>query len=487
MISWRLSLKLLLIALGVSAVLLALGCTPSHPQSTFDPAGPIAEKQRDLFLIIFWAAVVVFVVVVGALLYTVIRYRRRRGQTEIPAQTHGNTKLEVSWTIAPAVVLAVIAIPTVIYTFDISADAGPDALQIDVTGHQWWWEFEYPEYDLVTANEMHIPVDRQVQLTLRSDDVIHSFWIPKLAGKLDVVPSNVNKMRFTASETGEFLGQCAEFCGVAHALMKFRVFADTQEDFDAWVAEYHSPSTPPSKLGQTGATLFASRGCLLCHTVDGPSTAASRQSLKDAFERGELRFPAPNLTTLGTRTTIAGGLLEMTRRNLERWLRDPDEVKEGNRMAQLANVYVDPQSKLAEEEISALAAYLLSLTGPPPTTTTADELPACDDPGDLVECGRQVFVSQASGQPLWCSQCHTIEGVSIGLIGPDLTHMATDAATRIPGTSAEDYIRQSITAPESFVAEGVDRATTGLMTTDITSGLDKDQVDALVAFLLAQK
>ena len=365
------SRRLLALGLSVAVILLLMACTPSHNQSTFDPLGPVAEKQLTLFNIIFWAAVFVFIVVGGALIYTVIRFRRRAGQTEIPAQTHGNTPLEIGWTIAPAIVLLVVAVPTVIYIFDIAGEPPPGALEVNVIGHQWWWEFEYPEQNVVTANELHIPVDVPIKINLTSDDVIHSFWVPKLAGKQDVIPTNLNTMQFTASGSdidtlpAILYGQCAEFCGVAHAHMRFRVVVQSQEDFDGWVANYHELASRPPPTGDTeeakGFTAFASRGCLLCHKTDGPASVEIRQSLKDAFERGELRFPAPNLTNFGGRTTMASGMIDLNRENLIEWLRDPDGVKEGNRMSELANVYIDPDAGLSDEEISALAAYLLSL------------------------------------------------------------------------------------------------------------------------------
>lgn len=367
MIPRCLSLRSLAIVLAVSAIVLLVSCTPSHPQSTFDAAGPVAEKQRTLFYIIFWAAVFVFITVEGLLIYAVFRFRRKGGQEDIPAQIHGNTPLEIGWTIAPAIVLAVIAVPTIIYIFDIAETPPADALEVNVTGHQWWWEFEYPKQNVITANELHFPVDRPVKLNLTSDDVIHSFWIPKLGGKVDVIPTNVNRMSLTAKREGVFFGQCAEFCGVAHAHMRFRVIVESQEDFDAWVEKYHEIARRPAPTVETevakGATLFAIRGCLLCHKTDGPASAAIRRSLKEAFERGELRFPAPNLTNFGTRTTLAAGMLENDPqgKNLRRWLSDPDEVKPGNRMAQLANVYIDPDASLTESDISALASYLLSL------------------------------------------------------------------------------------------------------------------------------
>ena len=367
MIHGRPLLKFLAIGLSAAAILLLMSCTPSHPQSTFDAAGPVAEKQRTLFYIIFWAALFVFIPVVGTLVYAVFRFRRKPGDDQIPAQTHGNTPLEIAWTIAPVFVLAVIAVPTIIYIFDIARTPSGDVLEINVTGHQWWWEFEYPDQQLITANELHVPVNTDVKLNLRSDDVIHSFWIPKLAGKVDVIPRNINKMKFKADYVGTFFGQCAEFCGEAHAYMRFRVIVQSEFEFGKWVDKYHEIAARPPPTGNTeeakGFTLYASRGCLLCHKADGPAPIAVRQSLQKSFERGELRFPAPNLTNFGTRTTLAAGILENDPEgnNVKRWLRDPEKVKKGNHMVNLANVYVDPDANLGDEEISALAAYLLSL------------------------------------------------------------------------------------------------------------------------------
>lgn len=362
---WRLGLLL-----PFAAILLLLACTPSHPQSTFDAAGPVAEKQRTLFYIIFWAALFVFVLVEAALIYTVIRYRRSPGDTQIPAQIHGHTLLEISWTIFPAVVLAVIAVPTIIYIFDISGDAPEGAMEITAVGHQWWWEFDYgKDVGVVTANEFHVPVDTNVKMELRSDDVIHSFWIPKLAGKVDVVPNNDNFLWFRADDEDiddplpvTFYGQCAEFCGVAHAHMSFRLIVDTQEGFDAWVAGYKElASRPPPSTGleAQGSRLFGSKGCILCHRLTGPPEEGFNEAMMTKFGGGAAEFPGPNLTNLGTRNILAAGRLDLNRENLIRWLTDPDDVKPGNRMGRLASVYTDPELELNPQEILALAEYLL--------------------------------------------------------------------------------------------------------------------------------
>ncbi len=325
---------LLLLLLAALASLIGAACTPDHPQSTFDSLGPVAQRQEDLFMVIFWAALVVFVVVGGVLLFTILKFRNRPG---IPRQTHGNTRLEVALTIAPAIVLIVVAIPTISAIFYIAdPPAGEDVLEVTVTGKQWFWNFEYPDLGIDTSNELHVPVDENVRATLLSDDVIHSFWIPKLAGKLDVVPTRENTMWFKADEEGLYWGQCAEFCGVAHAHMRFQVIVESREQFDAWVASQAEPAAEPvSALAQRGKELVTTTGCIGCHTIDGVPGAVSRVG--------------PELTHVASRTRIAAGILDQTPENMAEWLRNPQKVKPGNTM---------PDLNLSEEDITALVAYM---------------------------------------------------------------------------------------------------------------------------------
>ena len=343
----------------VLALLAALfsACTPSHPQSTFDIAGDVAGKQLALLKIIFWAAVFVFVTVEGALLIAVLRFRRKPGQG-IPKQTHGNARLEIAWTIAPAVVLAVIAVPTIMTLLDIAEDPSEDAVQVTVVGHQWWWEFQYPEFNVITANELRLPVGRQVSLNLQSDDVIHSFWIPKLAGKVDMIPNTSNRLSFTPEKKGSFYGQCAELCGVAHAQMRFRAIVESEADFQAWIQAQQAPATGGSLSGNT---VFGLKGCGVCHTINGPDPVGLQESRMVGFLQGQPLFPAPNLTHFGSRTTFAGGLLDLNETNLWNWLEDPDKVKPGNHMAHLAQAYTDPERALTRDDIAVLVKYLLAL------------------------------------------------------------------------------------------------------------------------------
>lgn len=338
---------LLVVAILLVSLFL-LSCNPSDPQSTFDAKGPIAEMQLGLFWIIFWVAVAVFVVVEGALLYTVVKFRRKNRRS-MPRQTHGNKTLEIAWTIAPTIILMFIAVPTVMALFASSAPARVDALNVKVVAHQWWWEFEYPELGLVTANEMHIPVGRDVNVELQSADVIHSFWVPKLAGKLDIVPTRTNRLWFRADEPGNYSGQCAEFCGIAHALMKFRVIADVPEVFDRWVTDQLADAhTPESDLAKEGSRLFVTKQCIVCHKIAG--TAAQG-------------IIGPNLTHIASRGTIAAGILENDQNgiNLTKWLKDPEDIKPGNIMSRQAGVYSDPDLQMSDEDIDALVAYLLTL------------------------------------------------------------------------------------------------------------------------------
>ena len=344
--------SLLKLALLASLVGLFVGCTPSHPQSTFDTLGPVAESQVILFYWLFWVGLVVFLAVGGALLYAALKFRRREGQGD-PEQIHGHKRLEIAWTIAPAIILAVVAVPSIKTIFDnANSPQTPEqgGLVVEVTGHQWWFEFSYPDHDVVTAGELHIPTGEAVNVKLDSVDVIHSFWVPKLAGKVDMIPNNDNSMWIRADEPGDYFGQCAEFCGVSHASMGFRVIAQPRAEFDAWLLAQAAPAIEPSDpLALEGQDVFMSRAvlCFRCHTVKGTRLA-----------RGTI---GPDLTHLASRNRIAGSTLENTQEGLRRWLEDPEKIKPGNIMARDAEVYNGTVSPLTEPQISALIAYLRSL------------------------------------------------------------------------------------------------------------------------------
>jgi len=368
MLSKRIKLIFNLSIVMVLSTLL-MACNPEGPQSTFDAQGPVSEIQKNLFLFTFWIAVIVFIVVEGAILFVTFRYRRKND--ELPVQTHGNLKLEITWTIIPAIIIVIIAIPTVIgiWQTQVMPDE-EDSLVINAVGHQWWFEFNYPSEEVVTANELHLPEDTNVIVNIESQDVLHSFWIPKIAGKVDMVPNHENQLWIKADNPGLYYGQCAEFCGVAHAMMRFRVIVHTNEDYQNWL-EYMR--TPPQDLvsgsdEDEGRKLFVGN-CSMCHTYDSYKKAAYHKEINSQYNRWEewkkdkensAIVSAPNLTHFGNRITLGAGLKENNYDNLVKWIEDPDSIKIGTRMKNHAAIYTT-ENKLSDLEIEQIAKYLLSL------------------------------------------------------------------------------------------------------------------------------
>jgi cytochrome c oxidase subunit 2 len=360
----------------VALALVAAACAPNATQDSLQPAGPYARKAYDLYVPVFWVATAIFVVVEGLLVYFAWKYRHRKGREGIPPQVHGNTRLEIAWTILPAIILAGVAVPTVTTIFDLAREPEGDVLNVHVLGHQWWWEFDYPEEGINTANELHIPTDRPVYLRLCAvgvgyqgqvapsecqpgppegsfpatlgDSVIHSFWVPELAGTQDVIPGRTNFMVIQADEPGTYTGQCKEFCGLSHAYMKFTVVAHTPEDFEAWVAAQRAPAAMPSvgTPAAAGAEVFAGQ-CIACHAIDGLQGPDGQPiPIQQQSNNG------PNLTHFASRGCFAGCMLETNDENLRRWLEDPPSVKAGSWM---------PSYNLTPEQIDQLIAYLNSL------------------------------------------------------------------------------------------------------------------------------
>lgn len=324
--------------LAAMLLLTLAGCAEKAPQDFLEPEGPVARTIDRLQEPVFLVAGVVFLLVEGLIVFAMFKFRDRPGRAD-PEQVHGNTRLEVGWTLLPALILFVIAIPTIKTIFDLSnTDAG--ALQVKVVGHQFWWEYQYEESGVVTANELVMPTGRPVELTLESVDVIHSYWVPKLAGKTDVIPGRTNRMSFQADQPGTYLGQCTEFCGLSHANMRNVAVAMTPADFDRWVADQRRPAATPAdgSPAAEGLTVFNGRGCAGCHRIEGVS-------------EGDI---GPNLTHFATRGTFAGSLFENNPDDLRTWLRDPQGVKPGNLMK-------IPGGPLGSDEITKLIAYLETL------------------------------------------------------------------------------------------------------------------------------
>ncbi len=390
------------------------------PQSTIDVAGPVAESQRHVFYVTVWVTGIIFVLVASVLTYATLKYKARNDsdeQTPTPPQGHGNPFIELGLIAASVLALVFIAIPTlraIWYAYDVPAAEKTNALEVNATGYQWWFKFEYPSEQidgvgpLTTANELVIPVGRAIRINLRANDVMHSFWVPKLAGKVDMIPNRGNHLWLKADAPGYFWGQCAEYCGESHAVMRFRLIALAQKDYAEWIIAQKAPAralTPPSDgaLAKTqpagyafknpgrnapgyssafdtdplaawlkqqkpaanenpvliaqGHDLFTAKSCVTCHVVRGNNM-------------GGAPF-APDLTHIGSRTTIAAGLLENNSVNLHRWITRPNEVKPGNKMylgingmpgyMMMQDDKLVPHIVVSDEEAPAIVAYLQSL------------------------------------------------------------------------------------------------------------------------------
>jgi cytochrome c oxidase subunit 2 len=394
----------------------------SGPQSTFETKGPVAEAQLEVFYTTVWVTLAIFIIVAGVLAYATFKFKARKSDDEhapVPPQGHGNPLVELSLIAASIGALVIIAVPTlraIWYTYDVPEEQRANAYEVNARGLQWWFQFEYPSElidgsgQLVTGNELVIPAGRPVRINLRTSDVIHSFWVPKLGGKVDMIPNRGNHMWLQADEPGYFWGQCAEFCGESHAVMRFRVIALSDDDFSAWVenqkkpartleapaadapvARFASYDVTPKKRNAPGYTpefdrdpmaawtafqfpdkdenpalvakgrqLFKEKNCITCHAVRG---------------HDGLGVNAPDLTHFGSRTTVAAGLLENTKENLHRWIVYPNDVKPGNKMWVGVNgmagyLEIDPATKrptgkrhidVNDEEGRALVEYLHSL------------------------------------------------------------------------------------------------------------------------------
>jgi cytochrome c oxidase subunit 2 len=342
-----------LAALVGTAVLLA-SCSfieiQDAPLTTFKPAGPNAERIDGLFWMVFWVATVVFVLVMGAIVVMLFIFRDRGEEdAEEPKQYHGNAKLEVAWTVIPALILAAISVPTVSAVFELTG-CDSDSMVVEVIGHQWWFEYHYPDQGIDTANVMVIPAGEEICAVMTSDDVLHNFWIPALHGKRYLVPGQVTKLRLESYEPGEFWGHCAEFCGLSHSLMRARVQAVTPAEFEDWVEDQQEPALLPveGSPGYDGFQIFTSKGCVQCHTVRFDDDSASNIVQRDAFN-------GPDLTHFASRSVFAGASLPEQGQSyegaLKEWLADPPNVKPGSFMPNLA---------LTEQEIDDLIVWLES-------------------------------------------------------------------------------------------------------------------------------
>jgi cytochrome c oxidase subunit II len=315
----------------------------SQTPNIFRPESTPADSIFHLSMLVLTITGLIFVVVFSLIVYSIVRYRRGRSEDHRePPQVYGSNQVELAWTVIPVLIVLVLFLATARVIHSIQDALPPSqAVQVTVIGHQFWWEFRYPELGIVTANELHVPASDPSHPTptfinLLSADTDHSFWVPRLAGKTDLIPNHPNKTWIDPRETGLYLGQCAQYCGVEHAKMLLRIYVDSQEQFDNWVQTQKTAAASDSSV-EAGRRVFESTGCINCHTVRG--TVANG------------RF-GPDLTHLMSRDTIASGVAPNTLENLRKWIQNPDSIKEGSLM---------PAMKLSDDALDALVAYLGTL------------------------------------------------------------------------------------------------------------------------------
>ncbi|MDC3412797.1 cytochrome c oxidase subunit II [Aquibacillus sp. 3ASR75-11] len=329
-----------LFILGSTALVLS-GCGLEN-LTALDPKGYGAQVSLDLIILSIVIMVFVFLVVMVIYTFVFFRFRQKKGQEDvIPKQVEGNKVLEVIWTVIPIILLLILAVPTVTATFDLAEGQpeGSDLLNVNVTGNQYWWNFSYDDLDVQTSQDLYIPTGERVYIDMKSSDVIHSFWLPSISGKMDVNPENENTMFIEAQEEGVYWGKCAELCGPSHSLMDFRVVAVSPDEFDQWVTDMKNvdpEAEPETASAQEGKQLFSDKGCISCHALGSSPTAIG-----------------PNLTSFGSRTKFAG-ILDPTKENLVDWIMDPESIKPGNKMT-------GNYKEVTEEEASKIADYLLQL------------------------------------------------------------------------------------------------------------------------------
>ena len=468
-------------ALIAAFAIAAVSCNEAHPNTTLVPHSDFGREIDFLWDRLLLLGTIVFILVEGVLVFVMFKYRRKDNQTT-PPQTHGSTKLEITWTLIPAVILVFIAVPTVRTIFITQAQAAPGSLNIDVTGHQWWWEFRYPEYGVTTANEIYLPAGRTVNFRLRSADVIHSFWTPQLGGKRDVVTNRTNYIWYTpdsSTASSVWNGFCAEYCGSSHANMRFRVFTVTPQQFDSWVAGQKMPAHfgavgPAAPAGgpipppQEGATVT---------TQGGPN--APTQAAQAAAQR---------IARNSSGTGPAGGTQPAIPRT-----QNPS-ANPGARGA--VNGVAPANANFASAQGGMPSGYIFPRQQIPDYAVPHAPIPAGlkFTPGLTGNAGRGLKVFSGAA----CIGCHSIAGnpSAMGVTGPNLTHVgsrSTIAAGRFPNTAA--YLALWIKNAREMKPEVI-MPTLGLdeydpvlkaKVTSATGGLTDQQIADIVAYLSALK
>ena len=463
-------------AVLMTSLLMLAGCVEpgAHPQTTFEPVSEFGRLINGLFANTFWWTIGIMLLVEILILVFIFRFRDRPGAPE-PKQIHGHTGLEITWTIIPALIVLVIAVPTVSGIFKTQAKPGPGALQIEVIGHQWWWEFRYPQLGIVTANELVVPVGREVELKMWSADVIHSYWIPKIGGKRDVNPqprtvkderAKYNYIVFNVEQPGYYLGQCAEFCGTSHAIMRTSALALNENEFSQWAA------TMDGQMPVVGTNPLAQR-------THGQTSAEKIPAGNEpgAREGGALGMPSDTLDTRDTTLTnaVAGPTA--------------DDVRATNQAQALPQGAPAPATA-GQRPPSGLAPTGAPAPGRPGFQDRAQTPPGTMQvramiPGEqsIEDIGRGLITTKA------CVACHTIRGTTMkGQLGPNLTRFGARrylGAGALPNTQENlvKWIRHPQGIKPGTLMPGAREGAGGMPAT----GLSDDQIQAIAAYLMSLK
>ncbi len=339
-------------------LLLLTACGGEHPRDTLNPAGDSAEVSAWFFWLYMILDTVIFAIVAMFFVAAIVKFRRKPGDDTLPPQSHGNMKLELMWTVIPTFIIIGLSIITVggVFKLDGRPALEQRQVQVDVIGKQWWWEYDYTQHGFSTANEMHVEEGTAVSLQLASADVIHAFWVPRVSGKRDATPGRVYPLRFTPkllndigedpTKVKEFVGQCAELCGASHARMGIKLFVHPKtgpNSYDNWVTSMKKAAAEPTTdVQEKGKKLFGEKGCVACHNIKGHYDFRSPRS----------RTTGPDLTHVGSRSTIAANTLPTNVDNLAKWIKNPQAIKEAALMTNLG---------LNDEDSKAIAEYLMNL------------------------------------------------------------------------------------------------------------------------------
>ena len=311
--------------------------TFSSPTNIFAPASTPANSIFGISMFVLVITGVIFIVVGSLLIYAVVKFRKRKNDdSREPAQVYGSNQVEIAWTVIPVLIVVVLFMATARVIAKVQNAAPENAVHVTVIGHQFWWEYRYPGLKVVTANELHVPAGTPTELKLLSADTDHSFWVPRLAGKTDLIPNHPNDMWIDPQTPGLYLGQCAQYCGTQHAKMLLRVYVQPRAEFDRWIQQQSQPVAASNAVSE-GQRIFEATACVNCHAVSGTPAQG--------------RF-GPDLTHLMSRETLAAGIAENNHENLRLWIQDPSRIKAGSLM---------PAMGLNEHELAAVTAYLETL------------------------------------------------------------------------------------------------------------------------------